>query len=202
MARTKTNFTDMTVSEIETKIEELKKESEAALQAKNREINQIQAQLQDIDKQRQELQSNMDEKVAAREAELRSALEVELAAERERLEQEAAEKARVEAEEQARMEAARQAKEAARQEEERKRAEEEARRRAEDMLKERTSDVEVATAQAELAAADRLGGFVECELSLTEEQAKTEALRCLRCDLEFTKPAETKEAVVQVAAEE
>jgi hypothetical protein len=40
-------------------IEELKKESEAALQAKNREINQIQAQLQDIDKQRQELQFYM-----------------------------------------------------------------------------------------------------------------------------------------------
>jgi len=66
-------------------IEELKKESEAALQAKNREINQIQVQLQDIDKQRQELQSNMDEKVAAREAELRSALEAELAVERDRL---------------------------------------------------------------------------------------------------------------------
>jgi len=68
-------------------IEELKRESEAALQAKNREINQIQSRLQDIDKQRQELQSGMDEKVAAREAELRSALEAELAAERERLRQ-------------------------------------------------------------------------------------------------------------------
>jgi hypothetical protein len=68
-------------------IEELKRESEAALQAKNREINQIQSQLQDIDKQRQELQSGMDEKIAAREAELRSALEAELAAERERLRQ-------------------------------------------------------------------------------------------------------------------
>ena len=68
-------------------IEELKRESEAALLAKNREINQIQSQLQDIDKQRQELQANMDEKVAAREAELRSSLEAELAAERERLRQ-------------------------------------------------------------------------------------------------------------------
>jgi len=66
-------------------IEELKKESEAALQAKNREINQIQSQLQNIDQQRQELQSSMDEKISAREAELRSALEAELAAERERL---------------------------------------------------------------------------------------------------------------------
>jgi hypothetical protein len=68
-------------------IEEFKKESEAALQAKNREINQIQAQLQNIDKQRQELQANMDEKVTAREAELRSALEAELEAERQRLRQ-------------------------------------------------------------------------------------------------------------------
>ena len=68
-------------------IEELKKESEAALQAKNREINQIQSQLEDIDKQRLELQTNMDEKISAREAELRSTLDAELDAERERLRQ-------------------------------------------------------------------------------------------------------------------
>ena len=68
-------------------IEELKKESEAALQAKNREINQIQSQLEDIDKQRLELQTNMDEKIATREAELRSTLDAELDAERERLRQ-------------------------------------------------------------------------------------------------------------------
>jgi len=68
-------------------IEELKKESEAALQAKNREISQIQSQLEDIDKKRLELQVNMNEKVAAREAELRGALAAELAAERERLRQ-------------------------------------------------------------------------------------------------------------------
>ncbi len=68
-------------------IKELKKESEAALQAKNREINQIQSQLEDIDKQRLELQTNMDEKVATREAELRSTLDAELDAERERLRQ-------------------------------------------------------------------------------------------------------------------
>jgi len=68
-------------------IAELRKESEAALQAKNREIDQIQANLQNIDKQRQELQSSMDEKVAAREVELRSVLEAELAAERDRLRQ-------------------------------------------------------------------------------------------------------------------
>ena len=68
-------------------IEELKKESEAALQAKNREINQIQSQLEDIDKRRLELQANMDEKIAARETELRGALDAELAAEREQLRQ-------------------------------------------------------------------------------------------------------------------
>ena len=68
-------------------IEELKKESEAALQAKNREINQIQSQLEDIDKQRLELQANMDGKITAREAELRSVLDAELAAEREQLRQ-------------------------------------------------------------------------------------------------------------------
>ena len=68
-------------------IEELKKESEAALQTKNRQINQIQSQLEDIDKQRLELQTNMDEKIATREAELRSTLDAELDAERERLRQ-------------------------------------------------------------------------------------------------------------------
>ena len=68
-------------------IEELKKESEAALQAKNREINQIQSQLEDIDKQRLALQTNMDEKIATREAELRGTLDAELDVERERLRQ-------------------------------------------------------------------------------------------------------------------
>lgn len=68
-------------------IEELKRESEAALQTKNRQINQIQSQLEDIDKQRLELQTNMDEKIATREAELRSTLDAELDAERERLRQ-------------------------------------------------------------------------------------------------------------------
>jgi hypothetical protein len=68
-------------------IEELKRESEAALLAKNREISQIQSRLQDIDDQRRELQADMDAKVAAREAELRRALDAELEAERDRLRQ-------------------------------------------------------------------------------------------------------------------
>ena len=38
----------------------------------------------------------------------------------------------------------------------------------------------------------RRRGFVEVELSLTELEAVREARRCLRCDLEFTKPAEEK----------
>lgn len=68
-------------------IEELKKESEARLLEKNREISQIQNRLEEIDQERQDLQSSMDARVAAREEELRSALESELAAERERLRQ-------------------------------------------------------------------------------------------------------------------
>ncbi len=68
-------------------IEELKKESEAKLLEKNRQISGIQARLEDIDKQRQDLQSNMDAKIQAREAELRSTLEAELAAERDKLRQ-------------------------------------------------------------------------------------------------------------------
>ncbi|NIQ74018.1 MAG: FAD-dependent oxidoreductase [Phycisphaerae bacterium] len=34
----------------------------------------------------------------------------------------------------------------------------------------------------------RKRGFAEVEMSLTKEEAKREALRCMRCDLEFTKP--------------
>jgi tetratricopeptide (TPR) repeat protein len=68
-------------------IEEFKKESEAKLLEKNREISQIQSRLQDIDQQRQDLQANMNAKIEAKEAELREALDAELAAERESLRQ-------------------------------------------------------------------------------------------------------------------
>ncbi len=68
-------------------IEELKRESEAKLLEKNREISQIQSRLQDIDQQRQDLQANMNAKIEAREAELRGVLETELTAERESLRQ-------------------------------------------------------------------------------------------------------------------
>ncbi len=66
-------------------IEELKKESEAQLQQKNAEINQIQGQLAQIDRERQSLQSTMDEKVRAREDELRAAVAAELEGERQKL---------------------------------------------------------------------------------------------------------------------
>jgi hypothetical protein len=66
-------------------IEEVKKESEAQLQEKNRQITQIQDQLAAIDRQRQDLQSNMDAKVNERESQLKSALAAQLAAEKAKL---------------------------------------------------------------------------------------------------------------------
>jgi hypothetical protein len=66
-------------------IQEVKKESEARLHEKNQQINQIQGQLAEIDRQRQDLQANMDAKVQGREAQLRAALATELDAERTRL---------------------------------------------------------------------------------------------------------------------
>jgi NADH-quinone oxidoreductase subunit F len=44
----------------------------------------------------------------------------------------------------------------------------------------------------------RKRGFAEVEMSLTEEEAKRETCRCLRCDLEFTQPeAEEKELLTK-----
>ena len=40
----------------------------------------------------------------------------------------------------------------------------------------------------ELAAADRLHGFAEVELCIGEHAAVCEARRCMRCDLDFTRP--------------
>jgi len=64
---------------------EVKKESEARLQEKNQQIDQIQGRLAEIDKQRQDLQANMDAKVQARESQLRASMTAELDAERARL---------------------------------------------------------------------------------------------------------------------
>ncbi len=66
-------------------IEQLKKEAEEKLLAKNREISQIQGQLSEIDEQRRDLVANMDAKVATRELELRQGMEAALEAERQRL---------------------------------------------------------------------------------------------------------------------
>ena len=66
-------------------IEQVKKESEARLQQKNQEIGQIQGRLAEIDRQRQDLQANMDAKVRDRESQLRAAMSAEMDAERARL---------------------------------------------------------------------------------------------------------------------
>jgi len=45
----------------------------------------------------------------------------------------------------------------------------------------------------------RKRGFAEVEMSLSVEEASREACRCLRCDLEFTKPAEDTEPAEEKA---
>jgi len=66
-------------------IETFKKESEAKLLEKNQQINQIQDRLAEIDKQRQDLQTNMDAKVREREGQLKASLAAELEGEKTRL---------------------------------------------------------------------------------------------------------------------
>ncbi|MCX6829525.1 MAG: FAD-dependent oxidoreductase [candidate division Zixibacteria bacterium] len=44
----------------------------------------------------------------------------------------------------------------------------------------------------------RKRGFAEVEMSLTLEEAAREACRCLRCDLDFTRPKETEKKEVEV----
>jgi septal ring factor EnvC (AmiA/AmiB activator) len=68
-------------------IKELKKQSEAQLNEKNQQINDIQGQLQNINKEREDLLSNMDTKIKEKEEVLRKSLETELEAERQRLKQ-------------------------------------------------------------------------------------------------------------------
>ena len=56
-------------------------------------------------------------------------------------------------------------------------------------------DEEVTRAEPDtLPTESRKKGFAEVELPLSVEQAKREAQRCLRCDLEFTQRRENKEA--------
>lgn len=63
----------------------MKKEADAKLAEKSQEIDQIQGRLQEIDKQRQDLQNTMDQKVGEREKALRDAMAKELEEEREKL---------------------------------------------------------------------------------------------------------------------
>jgi hypothetical protein len=66
-------------------IAEVKKESEAKLQEKNQQIGQIQTKLAEIDKQRLDLQTNMDAKIKDRETQLRDQMAAQLDAEKVRL---------------------------------------------------------------------------------------------------------------------
>ena len=45
-----------------------------------------------------------------------------------------------------------------------------------------------ADAALPLPEAERQGNFAEVELCISEEAAQCEARRCLRCDLDFTRP--------------
>lgn len=69
-------------------IQAVRQEASARLQEKNQEINSIQGRLADIDKQRQDLQSNMETKVSQQEQELRAQMAAALDAEKSRLEKE------------------------------------------------------------------------------------------------------------------
>jgi hypothetical protein len=53
-----------------------------------------------------------------------------------------------------------------------------------------------------LAADKRKNNFAEVELGLAEGAARAEARRCLRCDLEFTRPEGEAEEVVAVGEEQ
>ena len=69
-------------------IQAVRREANGKILEKNQEINTIQGRLADIDKQRQDLQSNMDTKVSQKEQELRAQMTAALEAERERLQKE------------------------------------------------------------------------------------------------------------------
>ncbi|HET6452205.1 MAG TPA: hypothetical protein VFI08_12885 [Spirochaetia bacterium] len=65
----------------------VRQEETSRIAEKNQQISDIQGRLADIDKQRQDLQTNMDAKVQAREQELRAQMATALDAERARLQQ-------------------------------------------------------------------------------------------------------------------
>ena len=66
-------------------LEELKKQSQTELLAKDQQIAEIQKQMASLSQQKNELQATMDQKIAAKEAELRQQLKDAVEAERERL---------------------------------------------------------------------------------------------------------------------
>ena len=69
-------------------IQAVRREANGKILEKNQEINTIQGRLADIDKQRQDLQSNMDSKVSQKELQLRAQMASALEAEKERLQKE------------------------------------------------------------------------------------------------------------------
>jgi len=69
-------------------IQAVRREANGKILEKNQEINTIQGRLADIDKQRQDLQANMDTKVSQKEQELRAQMTAALEAERQRLQNE------------------------------------------------------------------------------------------------------------------
>lgn len=66
-------------------IQELKKDSESRLTEKDKEITEFQARLAAMEKEQTKLQASFEERLASRESELRSAMEIELQKERDRL---------------------------------------------------------------------------------------------------------------------
>jgi hypothetical protein len=66
-------------------IQELKRDSDSKLQEKERDIAEVQSQLRAVDKQRDELSTNIDQQVEARESELRVSLNAAIEKERARL---------------------------------------------------------------------------------------------------------------------
>lgn len=66
-------------------IAELKKESASQLDAKDRQIADIQERMEELDRQKSDLQLSMEARIKARETELKSAMAAEIEAERQRL---------------------------------------------------------------------------------------------------------------------
>lgn len=66
-------------------LQEIKREAEGKIQEKDKEIASIQERMQALDKEKEQLRLSIDERIKAKEAELRDQLKVELEKERQRL---------------------------------------------------------------------------------------------------------------------